>query len=151
MTDMPISDFADKINELMPLIMKEFGRRQTNELYKGKISLPQFLLLDFLSSQDGAKMTDLAKFMEVSTPAVTGIVDRLVRDRYVVRAYDARDRRIVKIKITAKGVELVKRIHRQRRQRVVKIFGKISALERSEYLKILRHIHDILLAEKAVA
>lgn len=145
-----LSEFADKLNKIMPVIMKEFVRRDTNELYKGKITLPQFLVLGFLSEKGEAKMTGLAQFMKVSTAAMTGIVERLVRYGYALRVYEPKDRRIIKIKITPKGAELVKKINRQRRQMVINIFGKISEAERQDYLRILSRLHDILTKEQKV-
>lgn len=143
-----LSEFADKMNEIVPVIMKEFARRQANELYKGKITLPQFLILNFLHRNGVSKMTNLARFMDVSTPAMTGIVERLVREGYCERAYNPKDRRIINVKLTAKGNEVVRKINKQRRNMVIRIFGKISQLERSEYLRILMRIQEILAREK---
>jgi DNA-binding MarR family transcriptional regulator len=148
MSRVSLLEFADKLNEVMPVIIKEFSRRQVNELYKGKITLPQFLVLEFLHSSGESKMTGLANFMSVTTAAMTGIVERLVRDGYVVRVFDPEDRRIIKIKLTAKGSGLVKKILTQRRHMIIKIFGRISKTERKEYLGILMHIKDILIKEE---
>ncbi len=140
--------FADRLNETLPIIIKEFSRRQINELYKGKITLPQFIILDFLKKEGEAKMTDLSHFMGVSTAAMTGFVGRLVRDRYVERINCLEDRRIIKIRLTHKGVGLVEKINSQRRQMIVNTFGKIPQAERENYLKTLLHIRDILTQEK---
>ena len=148
MVRLSLAEFADKINQIMPVLFKEFARRQANELYKGKITLPQFLILDFLYRQGEAKMTDMAHFMNVTTAAMTGIVDRLFGYTYVIRTHDSGDRRIIRITLTSKGRELVKKIHRQRRQMIMNIFGKLSQTEREEYLSILMHINNILTKKK---
>jgi len=144
MTQAHLLEFADKMNEIMPVIMQGFARRQVNELYKGKITLPQFLILDFLNRQGESKMTDIARFMQVTTAAMTGIVDRLVRDSYCIRIYNPEDRRMVKIKLTNKGNELVKKINTRKRQMVINIFGKISEQDRRDYLRILLQIKEVL-------
>ncbi|MDP3142887.1 MAG: MarR family transcriptional regulator [Candidatus Omnitrophota bacterium] len=144
MSQISLLEFADKMNEVMPTVMKEFARRQVDELYKGKITLPQFLILEYLHHKGESRMTDLANFMHVTTAAMTGIGDRLVRSGYLVRAYDSEDRRIIRVRLTAKGTELVKKVAQQRRQMVLKIFGKISASDRQDYLRILVQIKDIL-------
>ena len=144
MFDNSLLEFADKMNEVLPRIIQGFARRQAGELYKGKITLPQFLLLDFLSHQGESKMTQMAHFMQVTTAAMTGIVDRLVVSGYVVRIYDPQDRRIIKIKLTPAGNGLVKKINAQRRNMVIKIFGNISERDRKDYLRILMQIKDIL-------
>ncbi|MFH0912725.1 MAG: MarR family transcriptional regulator [Candidatus Omnitrophota bacterium] len=143
MAQAALLEFADKMNEIMPIIMQGFARRQVNELYKGKITLPQFLILDFLSRQGESRMTDMARFMQVTTAAMTGIIDRLVRDSYCTRVYNSEDRRIVKIKLTAKGNELVKKINAQKRQMLIDIFGKISEEDRKDYLRILLQIKEV--------
>lgn len=148
MLGVSLADFANKMNEIMPIIIKEFSKRHTSELYKGNITLPQLLILNYLNKKEEGKMTDLAKFMGVTTAAMTGITDRLVRGNYVVRNHDTKDRRVINIKLTSKGVDLVKRINQQRREMVIKIFGKISQPERENYLNILMRIRDILIREK---
>ncbi len=148
MTEVSLLEFADKLNVLMPVIMREFAKRQANELYKGKITLPQFLILEIIHKEDESKMTDLAHLMNVSTAAMTGIVNRLVKGGYVVRKYDAEDRRIIKVILSPKGNELVKKTTEQRRQMAIKIFGKISEPDRMDHLRILGQIRDILLQEK---
>jgi len=96
-------------------------------------------------------MTDLAGFMKVSTAAMTGVVDRLVRDAYALRVFDPQDRRIIKVRLTPKGAELIKRINRQKRNMIVNIFGKISDSERQDYLRILTRIQDVLTKENEVS
>jgi len=144
MSKIALFEFADRMNQLMPVVIQEFARRQANELYKGKITLPQFLILDFLDKKSEAKMSDMARFMQVTTAAMTGIIQRLVKYGYTLRVFQARDRRIINIKLTVKGKELVKKVTQQRRQMIIDIFGQISQGERQEYLKILTHIHEIL-------
>lgn len=144
MSQLSLTEFADKIHEIMPVIIREFARRQTDELYKGKVTLPQILILDFLDKKGESKMKDLAHFMGVSTAAMTGVVERLVKSGYAVRIFDPQDRRIIKIKTTSPGSKLVKKISQHRRQMIIRIFGKISESERQDYLKILMHIYEIL-------
>jgi len=147
MPKLALTEFADKINEIIPLMMKEFARRQLKELYQDRITLPQFLILGFLHKEGEPRMSYLARFMDVTTAAMTGIVDRLVRDGYVVRVYEPQDRRIIKVKLTAAGNALVRKINEQRRKMVIKIFGRISEADRREYLRILTQIKDILSKE----
>jgi DNA-binding MarR family transcriptional regulator len=143
-----LSEFADSWNKIMPVIGREFFRRSPNELSQGKITLPQLLVLDFLNENSPCRMTDLARFMKVSTPAMTGIIDRLVRHGYTSRVYEPKDRRIIKIRLTVRGTDLIAKIIRQKRDMAIDVFGRISASERQEYLRILLRIRDILAEEK---
>ncbi|MFC1674617.1 MarR family winged helix-turn-helix transcriptional regulator [Candidatus Omnitrophota bacterium] len=151
MAELSLTEFADRLNSVMPAVIKGFSQRQAVELYKGIITLPQFLVLDFLNQKSDSRMTDIANFLKVTTAAMTGIVGRLVKYGYVARAFDADDRRIIKVRLTGKGSDLVRRINRRRRRMIIDVFGQISDKERKDYLGILMHVHRILAqAEKSV-
>lgn len=142
MSNLSLADFVEGVSEILPVVMREFFRQETNEFYKLKITLPQFVILDILNRQGQSKMSDMARLINVTTAAMTGIVDRLVRDGYAKRVYDPRDRRIVKVALTAKGARSVKEMIDQRKKLTARIFGVITQGEREEYLRILTHIRD---------
>jgi DNA-binding MarR family transcriptional regulator len=133
----------------MPVIAQGFARRHVKGFYRCRLTLPQILILDFLNQQGESKMTDMARFMRVTTAAMTGIVERLVRDGYCIRVYSPEDRRIIKIKLTSRGSVLIKQINEQRRKMVIKIFGQISEPDRQDYLRILMQIKEILTQENS--
>lgn len=145
---MSLQEFADRINDIVPIMIKEFAKHQVNELSKGKITLPQFLILGFLEKSGEAKMSDIAHFMAVSTAAMTGTIDRLVKYGYVIRDSEPEDRRVIKIKITPKGRNIIKKINYQRRQMIIDIFGRISENDRSDYLRVLMKIKEVLTDKK---
>ena len=142
MASLSLAEFADRVNEIMPVISREFLRHQSGDFYKMKITLPQFVVLDTLNRCGESRMSDLARCMSVTTAAITGIADRLVRDGYVVRASDPKDRRIVKVRLTAKGTSMIRKSIVQRKNMMMDIYGAISQKEREEYLRILAHIRD---------
>jgi DNA-binding MarR family transcriptional regulator len=142
MSHIPLSEFADKVNELMPAIAREFMRQQPPAFHKMRLTLPQFVILDYLSREGESKMSDLARAMNVSTAAMTGLIDRLVRERYVLRHSDPKDRRIVNIALTEKGQKIIKYMVQQKRQMIINVFGRISEAERNQYIKILTHIKE---------
>jgi DNA-binding MarR family transcriptional regulator len=144
MAELSLSEFGDKVSELMPAIAREFVKQQAAEFLKTKITMPQFIVLELLHHRGESKMTDLADALDVTTAAMTGIVDRLVRDKLVSRGEDPDDRRIVKIDLTEKGSKIVKSMVEARKKITIKLFGNISQEEREQYLKILTRIHDHL-------
>lgn len=141
---MDLPEFADRLHSIMTDMMRLFLRRQTNDLLKGAITLPQFIILEFLKRSGDTKMSDIASFVHVSTPAATGLVDRLVQGGYASRLLDTSDRRLVKIHITSKGSGAVKQVNDQRRQMIIDTFGRMDEKERSDYLRILTKMRDIL-------
>ena len=142
MTGLSAAEFADKVSETMAVIYREFMKQQASEFYKLKVTVPQLGILEFLHRSGGSNMSDIARYMNVTTAAMTGIVDRLVRDGYVMREHDDNDRRIVRIKLTAKGGSVVRSMIERKRRFTAKIFSTLSHSEREEYLKILTRIRE---------
>lgn len=142
MAELSLSQFSDKVDEIMPAIMRNFVKHQTEEYYKLKITMPQFVVMDFLHRAGECKMSDIAKSINVTTAAMTGLIDRLVRDGYVIRSNDPEDRRIVNIKLTLKGTRVVVNMIEKRKEVTINMFRAISAEERKQYLDILMHIKD---------
>ncbi len=144
MAPITLDTFVDKLNEIIPLMMKELSHRQTNELYKGKITLPQFIVMSFLDRKGPLNMTELARYMDITTAGMTGIINRLVKGGYAVRRPYPKDRRVIYIHETPKGAALTRKVSAERREMIIDVFGKISEKEREDYLNILTHVLETL-------
>ncbi|MCX6340419.1 MAG: MarR family transcriptional regulator [Candidatus Aureabacteria bacterium] len=143
-----VQEFTDEVNEIIPCLIRIFGRTQAKQLCRGKITFPQFFILDYLSKTGESTMTGLATFMSVTTPAMTGMVTRLVDSGYCQRAYDAGDRRIIRMRLTPRGHGIVRKVNAERRRMIVDVFGGLSARERARYVRLLRHVHRTVAVEK---
>ena len=68
------------------------------------ITLPQFDVMAALARKsEGMTMTELSRMLMVSNGNVTGIIDRLVDDKLVLRKAPAEDRRSIIVRLTPKG------------------------------------------------
>src|SRR5690606_41145584 len=71
-----------------------------------EMTLPRFDVMSALyRERDGMLMSDLSRFLLVSNGNVTGIVDRLVSDGFVVRSNREGDRRTSIARLTRAGEE----------------------------------------------
>ena len=140
---MNINEFANKVIELFPRIIKGFKQYENNYLTRGQITLPQFWALGYLDQYGRSKMNNLAGHLKISPPATTGLMDRLIAQGLVIRKDDFHDRRIVWIELTAKGRGIIKSISKQKAEALIKIFRKISPKDREHYLNILEQVVKI--------
>ncbi len=145
-----LPEFADRLNEIMPLILKGFFRRQPSSLV-GAVSPAQFLVMKYLGDEGESTMTALARYLDVTTAAVTGLIDRMVRERHPERLPDPDDRRITRVRLSAQGRGLLRKFTEQKRSTIIKIFSQISEHDREEYLRIVTRMRDIILAEESGA
>ena len=141
-------DFAKEVMAITPYIHGEFFRRQPRVLMKGKISLPQMVMLDFLNIKKECKMSDISSVMGVTKSAVTGIADRMIRLNLVKRARLKDDRRVVKIRLTPRGRSLAHTLYTYKLKMIDRLFSMVSENERLQYVTILKKVRDAIIAEK---
>ncbi|MBL7151349.1 MAG: MarR family transcriptional regulator [Candidatus Omnitrophica bacterium] len=149
MVTLSLNEFADRLNELIPELLRGVVRRNADEVTEGKITMPQLLVCQHLCKEGHSNMTSLANYMGVTTAAVTGIVDRLVKGGYAGRHYAHEDRRIINIELTARGREMVRKFKEQKRRMAIEVFGNLSEADRRNYLRILTRIKGVLAREQA--
>jgi len=143
---MDIQEFANKVIELFPQIIRGFKQYENNYLTRGEITLPQFWALGYLDCNGKSKMHDLAKHLRISPSATTGLIDRLIAQGLVARKDDLHDRRIVWIELAAKGRGIIQSINKQKTEALIKVFGKISPKDREHYLNILEQVAKITIS-----
>ena len=141
---MKSEDFAVRMMELMPKMARGFAKYDHSYLSEGVITIPQLWVLQSLRGEGKSKMSDLAAFLNISKPAATGLVDRLITQGLVTRLRDEKDRRNVWVELSAKGKKIIDGIWKKKQKAMVEVFGKISADDRAQQIRIMEEIVGIL-------
>ena len=141
MTNLKLRNFSGQVMEIMPVIYKEFARREDNELTRGKISCSQMVTLDHVSRMTSVKMKDIANHLGIQMSSATTLVGRLIREKMLTRRHDETDRRLVWVAITPRGKKVIKQIWEQKRRSIQEIFSVLTDSERARYLKILKKVY----------
>ena len=129
---------------LYPRVARAIAHHENNHLSAGKITLPQFWALDYLFCNSTATMSELSDFLKITRAATTGLVDRLLSQKLIVRRQDNIDRRLVHISLSPKGRTVIESIRGQKHKRLAQVFSMLSPSDRSEYLRILEQIVKIV-------
>jgi len=135
----------DEVGSLASIIMvmqRRFMASLMGELARGKVSFPQFFLLGHLCSQGPSGMSRIAELMGHSTPAATGLVQRLEKLGYVRRSLEKEDRRKVTVTATPKGVHLVEGIRQEVIGNLEKVMERLEPHEQRAWLDIYEKIND---------
>ena len=132
--------FSERLVKIFPTLIREILRYENNYLTRGVITPPQLWALTHLARQGPSRMNELAALMNLRFSSTTGLVDRLAKQGLVTRTRTEKDRREVRVAITRKGRRIVRQIYTQKRKGVVKLFGRLSARERTRYLEILEKL-----------
>jgi len=75
----------------------------------GITATQSFVILDLLD-HDGSSVKDIAYRIQLDSPAVTGVIDRLFKEQLVQRIEDPSDRRSLQIFLTPKGRNLAEKL-----------------------------------------
>jgi len=102
-----IMEFADYFCFRLGAISRKMARHYNNKLVPYGITIVQSWVLFHLSGREGSSIKDIASAVQLDSPVVTGLVDRLVKEGLVIRQEDTNDRRSVKISITDRGSKIV--------------------------------------------
>ena len=105
------------------LMLREVRRRVPVDL-----TLPQFdVLAQLHRREEGMTPGELTRELLVTAGNVTGIVDRLVRLGLAERRPVPHDRRAVRVRLTARGQKLMRRIIPRHRRDVGVLLGRVPA------------------------
>lgn len=135
----------EEVGSLATIIMvmqRRFMASLMGELARGKVSFPQFFLLGHLCDQGPSGMGRIAELMGHSTPAATGLVQRLERLGYVRRSHGTEDRRKIMVAPTSKGTHLVEGIRQEVIGNLEKMMEMLSPGEQRAWLDIYGKIHE---------
>ena len=96
-----------EFQNLIRQLQIRFTRFYARFLSRHDLTFPQFALVSLAYHEGDAPMNAFAKRLMISLPAVTHLVDRLEREKFIRRIPHGYDRRVTLIRITEKGRKAV--------------------------------------------
>ncbi len=105
---MPSSpELTEAIRQLIDVITTRSMRERAHFVKASGLSMPQFGILMHLYYSNNCGISHLGEHMDISAPAASQLVDRLVQHGLVERTEDPNDRRAKQLTLTPKGRELI--------------------------------------------
>lgn len=141
--DPKISKFSEELVGSISYIQRmarAMLKKRSDVLIQGAVTMPQYLTLEFLNTRGALKMKEIARYMYISFPAASGLIDRLVSLKLVKRVYIKKDRRVIFIELTPQGKKIAETTVATRKKVIEDIFGCLTDSERETYLSIIRKI-----------
>ncbi|HXG50470.1 MAG TPA: MarR family transcriptional regulator [candidate division Zixibacteria bacterium] len=118
-------------------------KKLESDLEKLDLTPPQFYVLATIGYAGGLPFGEIGAKMMVTVSNLTGIVDRLEEKKLVARKRDERDRRVVHVVLTEKGVRLYKSTIPLFERSVAQIFSALDPAQQKELSALLRKLnHD---------
>ena len=100
----------------------------------------QVQALKFLQERPDSAVGELARTLHISMSSAAQLVDRLAKHSWITRSSDKKDRRIVKLTLTASGETELKYFYEQMIERMAAFYGTIPEEDVRELLRIHREL-----------
>ena len=104
------------------------------------LSIGQLKSLFFISNRGATSLSKLAVALGVTPTNTTGIVDRLLKRGLITRTESPDDRRVLLLRTTPLGDELIAELRQKRKERMAELFNRLTEEEATyvgEALKIM--------------
>ncbi|MEI2326835.1 MarR family winged helix-turn-helix transcriptional regulator [Priestia megaterium] len=120
-------------------IVKQKGREILEDY---TITPPQFIALQWLFERGDMTIGDLSNRIFLACSTTTDLVDRMEKNKLVVRVKDPKDRRVVRIHLLPEGVRVIEEVIEKRQTYLNGVLANFSPSE-TEVLRVtLRKLHD---------
>jgi len=127
MTDKGLMTFLSLIRE---------SNKSVRKAWNFNISGPQLHLLHLLEMNGHVNMSDLSEHLGISQSAATALADRMIKGNYITRERSEEDRRVVNLKITDEGRQLLETFSASRDKALEKYISKLTPEERAEFVRL---------------
>ncbi len=118
-------DIGRRLLSTLPLIVRTIAYDIKQQEAETGLTFSQFFALNALSRQEYL-MSELSTRLVIAPSTTTGIVDRLVAKGWVKRCADPQDRRVVKLRLTDEGRDILSRVQGQTDQRAAKLVSQLD-------------------------
>lgn len=120
------------LRQTIRIIYRPLVCRKAVEL---ELTRPQAQVLHYIEKHPGCYMGEVAKALDVSVSAITQVVDRLERRKYVARGTDPSDRRIYTLELTSDGQAQVSVLRTLQSASLDEVLKRMTARDRKHILK----------------
>lgn len=127
--------FVARIQDLFPRIVRYLDAQEDRELVGLDCTAPQMGALIALNRAQPLTMGELAWELALTESATTRLVDRLVRTNLVRRERDPGDRRVVRVRLSSYGRELVDVVLSRRQHQFQRVGSQMAPDERQRLVE----------------
>ena len=120
---------VEELVELQRRIDRDRRQYELDAWMSLNLGIGQLKTLFFISNRGATTTGKLATALKVTPTNVTGIIDRLLEKELITRTGDPDDRRVLVLRTTPKGDELVAELRQKRRERMTELFNQLSDKE----------------------
>ncbi|MGE5560735.1 MAG: MarR family winged helix-turn-helix transcriptional regulator [Chloroflexota bacterium] len=136
----------DRLIRLVSVIVRKRGR---DILGNFDITPPQFNALLTLSDHGSLTMGELCDHLYLACSTATDLIDRMERNGLIERQRDQNDRRVIRLRITERGQEIISKVIEARHQYLNGILEPVSPQEKEHIVCSLNQLYSLMTQDPA--
>lgn len=143
---MPNKELIEEMIELQRRVDRDRRQYELDAWMHLNLSIGQLKSLFFISNRGATSLSKLAAALSVTPTNTTGIVDRLLKRGLITRTESPDDRRVLLLRTTPLGDELITELRQKRKERMAELFNRLSEEEAkymAEALKIMVRVIEV--------
>ena len=134
---------VEEMSDLLRQINRKMQRYFFEHVREAGLTPPHVWTLRALCREPGLGVSELARRIGTAKSHVSGIVDRMVKDGYLVKERDPQDRRLIRLSPTARARDFWEALRRTHRSALEAPLGRLSPDELEQMLMSLRRLASI--------
>ena len=95
-------------------------------------------------SSKGVKASDLSKFLSITKPAISKLINTLEEKGFVERITDKSDRRVVYVNLTDSGEEILTKENKMFEEFTQKVVEKMGEKDTYEMIRLFKKMYDTI-------
>ncbi len=104
------------------------------------VSMLRLHTVRYVSDAGTPLMKEVAHYLSITPSSATSLINSLVNAKLLARQFDRRDRRIVRLSVTAKGRIFLRRGLAAKKAKMREVLGRLNRQERQQLIHILQKI-----------
>lgn len=124
----------------MPLFHKSMAHMNECCVEEMNLTPHQFIVLKIIANTDNCIMSDLSNNLGVTMGNMTTMLDRLIKEGFAARKQEPDDRRVVGVRLTNKGKDIVAKATKKRQNILLNMLKKLSNKDIETMLKLIEKI-----------
>lgn len=138
LSDKMVADMEKSLRHISVMV-KQKGREILNQF---PITPPQFVALQWLSEFGDMTVGELSNKMYLACSTTTDLVDRMEKNKLVVRIKDPNDRRVVQVHLLEEGQRIIEEVIHERQQYLKNVLKNYDMQEIVNLEKSLMKLHQ---------
>jgi DNA-binding MarR family transcriptional regulator len=136
-----------EIEELLRNVSTILKKRGRDILSNFDITPPQLDALLVLREFGELTMGELCQKMFLACSTATDLIDRMERNGLIERVRDTADRRVIRLKVLAKGSAVIDQVLEARRGYLVNILAEIDVADKERLIQSLEQLNYLMTRE----